>query len=188
MPSHRHTGFSLIELLVALLVIVLLTSVVSLNVGGGQALKRTEEVRHLAATMGYAQTQAELAGSDFGLLIEREVNAGDDRYVGRWLQRFDQGWAQPSAVSDVLEPFIFESGAHLMLALIDDPDVLIQASNPELNPVPQVVFFAGGEVAEGELDWIDAVSGELLFRLQWDLFGRTEILPRGQRKEGDETR
>ncbi len=177
-------GFSLIELLVAVLVIVLLTSVVSLNVGtGGQSLKRDAEVRHLTAVMAYAQSEAALSGSDFGLFIELADDLGEPLYTARWLQRFDQGWAEPGLRDDVLTPYTFESGIELSLSLFDNPDVLIAPRDPELLPEPQILFFAGGEVTEGELDWIDRQTGELLFRLQWDFFGRTTLLVRGEQSD-----
>lgn len=183
-PTPRHAaaaGFSLIELLVAVLVIVLLTSVVSLNVGtGGQAIKRETEIRHFMAVMGYAQTQAELSGSDYGLLIELSTDDLEQRTVARWLQRFDQGWADPRVVDEVLAPYTFEAGTALSLSLFDNPDARIAERDVELVPQPQVIFFAGGEVTEGELDWLDERTGELLFRLQWDFFGRTTLLPRGE--------
>ena len=47
--TGEQPGFSLIELLVAVFVIVLLTGVVSLNVGrGGAELELESEVRHLS--------------------------------------------------------------------------------------------------------------------------------------------
>lgn len=181
---HRARGFSLIELLVAVLVIVLLTSVVSLNVGtGGQSLKRDAEVRHLTAVMAYAQSEAALSGSDFGLFIELADDLGEPLYTARWLQRFDQGWAEPRLRDEVLTPYNFESGIELSLSLFDNPDVLIATRDPELLPEPQILFFAGGEVTEGELDWIDSQTGELLFRLQWDFFGRTTVLVRGEQSD-----
>ena len=164
-----------------MLVIVLLTSVVSLNVGtGGQSIKRDAEVRHITATMGYAQSEAALSGSDFGLFIELVDDSGEPLYMAHWMQRFDQGWAELRLRDDVLTPYTFESGIELSLSLFDNPDVLIATRDPELVPEPQVLFFAGGEVTEGELDWIDSQTGELLFRLQWDFFGRTTLLVRGE--------
>ena len=32
----------------------------------------------------------------------------------------------------------------------------------------------------GELDWIDQRSGDLLYRLRWDLLGRMTLMPNGQ--------
>ena len=50
---------------------------------------------------------------------------------------------------DVLAPFRFAAGGDLLLTLIDQPEVTIEASDPELIAPPQIVFFAGGEVTEG---------------------------------------
>jgi len=174
-------GFSLVELLVALLVIVLLTSVVSFNVGiVGNGPDRAEEVQRLAALMGFAQTEAELSGADHGLYLQRVADDGETRFRGVWLRRYDQGWAAPKDSGDVLEPFLFEAGVELLLTLPDYPDLELSTLDPDLPPRPQVVLFAGGEVTEGELDWLQADTGDLLYRLQWDLFGRMRILPRGE--------
>ena len=31
----------------------------------------------------------------------------------------------------------------------------------------------------GELTWIDDRTGDLLYTLRWDLFGRMELMPKG---------
>ncbi len=183
---QRARGFSLIELLVAVLVIVMLTTVVSLKVGsGGSDIEQADDVRQLAALMGYAQTEAELSGADHGLYLERSVELGDVSYTGYWLRRYDQGWAEPRGSADVLEPFQFQPGMDVMLALVGNPDVEITARDPELKPAPQSVLFASGETTEGELDWIDHQSGDLLYRLRWDLLGRTTLMPRGEEPRDD---
>ena len=65
-------GFSLIEMLAVVFVVVLLTSLVSLNVGSGSAdINRENQVRDVAAMLGYALTEAELSGTDHGLLIHQ---------------------------------------------------------------------------------------------------------------------
>jgi len=54
MSSFTLRGFSFIELLVAIFVIVLLTGVVSLNVGrGGAELQLEGEVRYLANLLSF---------------------------------------------------------------------------------------------------------------------------------------
>ena len=40
---------------------------------------------------------------------------------------------------------------------------------------PQVIFYASGEVAAGAMDVRRRDSGELLWRLEWDLLGRFEL-------------
>lgn len=181
-------GFSLLELLVVVLVIVLLTSVVNLNVGsGGADIARGDEVRQLAALLGYAQTEAEFSGSDYGLYLERLSTEDGREYVGHWLRRYDQGWSAPEGTGDVLEPFRFASGVDLSLSLTGAPDIEITDRGPDLRPSPQIVLFAGGETTEGAIDWIDSVTGAVLYRLRWDLFGRTTLMPAG-REPVDELR
>ena len=61
--TGEQRGFSLIELLVAVFVIVLLTGVVSLNVGrGGAELELEGEVRHLCWTARIFQRRGGLVG------------------------------------------------------------------------------------------------------------------------------
>ena len=84
-------GFSLIELLITVLVIVLLTSVVSLNVGdGGRRAKQEDLARHFANVMAYAQAEAEMSGVDHGLYLQ-QGGRGERRYEAHWLRRYDQG-------------------------------------------------------------------------------------------------
>ena len=52
--------------------------------------------------------------------------------------------------------------------------------DPTLNPAPQIVMWAGGEMTPGSLDWIDELTGELAYRLEWDLLGRMTTLPKGE--------
>ena len=106
MSSVTPRGFSFIELLVAIFVIVLLTGVVSLNVGrGGADLQLDGEVRYLANLLSFSGTEAGLSAADHGLLIVFDSTARDTRYQGIWLRRFDQGWASPRAGTDVFVPF-----------------------------------------------------------------------------------
>ena len=95
-------GFSLIELLVAVFVIVLLTGVVSLNVGrGGAELELEGEVRHLAGLLAFASAEAGLSAADHGLFIGKDSEIDSSGYEGIWLRRFDQGWAAPRASAEV---------------------------------------------------------------------------------------
>jgi len=156
---RRHQkGFSLIEMLAVVFVVVLLTSLVSLNVGSGSAdITRENQVRDVAAMLGYTLTEAELSGTDHGLLIHRLDGFDDGSYGGLWLRRYDQGWAEPLSLNTAFEDLVEE----------------------DANPPPQIILFAGGEVTPGELDWIDERSGDLLYTLRWDLFGRMTFMPKG---------
>ena len=177
--SQRQTGFSLIEMLAVVFVVVLLTSLVSLNVGSGSSdISRENKVREVAALLGYALTEAELSGTDHGLLIYR-LDGFEGSYGGLWLRRYDQGWAEPLSRNTAFEDVFFEPDIELELRLDEQPPVDIEALADDTNPPPQLILFAGGEVTPGELDWIDLRSGDLLYRLRWDLFGRMTFMPKG---------
>lgn len=174
-------GFSFIELLVAVFIIVLLTGVVTLGVGrGGADLRLEDEVSYVANLLMFASTEAGLSASDHGFFLGLTVEDGADRYQGIWLQRFDQGWASPRVNAEIFGPLWFEEGSELRLTLDGQPDIDIQEYDPELNPTPQIVAWAGGEMTPGALEWLDQKTGELLFRLEWDLLGRMTALPRGE--------
>ena len=174
-------GFSLIELLVALLVIVMLTSLVSLNVGtGGRDIKLADSVRLLADTMAYVQSEEEMSGVDHGLYFSVDDEGLEPLIRGQWLRAYDQGWAAPRGSTDVLADFYAPDATRLSLALDGQSDLELTRQDPEVLPMPQLVFFAGGEVTPGSLDFIDQQSGELLYRLEWDLLGRSELLPKGE--------
>ena len=187
--SERRSGrgFSLIELLIVLMVIVLLASLTSLNVGSGSIdLRREQEVRYLASMMAYALTEAEFAGADYGLYLERENAPEGERYVGRWLRRYDQGWAEPPVTGETWELLEFESGTELLVELDGAGLLELSEREPESRPSPQIVFLASGEVSPGQIDWLDPRTGALQYTLQWDLFGRVTLLPRGLALQEDE--
>ena len=177
--ARVQRGFSLIEMLAVVFVVVLLTSLVSLNVGsGGADINRENKVREVAAMLSYALTEAELSGTDHGLLIHRLADGGTS-YQGLWLRRYDQGWAPPLSRNDAFEDLQFESGVELELQLEEQPLVDFEILEEDTNPPPQIILFAGGEVTPGELTWIDDRTGDLLYTLRWDLFGRMQFLPKG---------
>ena len=69
-PAAAAAGFSLLELLVALFVVVLVTSLVSLSIGsGGRDQHLQGQVRSLANVAGYALDEAQLRGVDYGLVL-----------------------------------------------------------------------------------------------------------------------
>jgi len=174
-------GFSLIELLVALLVIVMLASLVSLNVGtGGRDIKLADSVRMLADTMAYVQSEAEMSGVDHGFYLSIDDAGFEPVIRGQWLRAYDQGWAAPRGSADVLTDFYAPDATRLSLMLDGQSEIELSVQDPEVLPKPQLVFFAGGEVTPGTMDFIDQQTAELLYRLQWDLLGRSELLPKGE--------
>lgn len=177
----KTSGFSLVEMLVVVLVIVLLTSVVSLNVGsGGGVIERDQTARRLAGLMAHSQVEAEFSGADHGLYFERLGDLGNVSYRAHWLRHYDQGWAEPKGNMALVEPIMFPEGTELFLTLSSDPDVEITARPVDLRPEPQIVFYASGEVSEGGLEWVEASTGSLLYQFEWDLLGRIELLLAGE--------
>ena len=62
-------------------------------------------------------------------------------------------------------------------------DAAIGESSPredEEAATPQVIFYSSGETTSGAIDVRRRSSGDLLWRLEWDLLGRFELLRRGE--------
>ena len=71
-------------------------------------------------------------------------------------------------------------GISLQLELQDAPLVELSLEDEGSDIVaPQVVFYASGETTVGAIDVMRIDDGELLWRVEWDLLGRFEILRRG---------
>jgi len=182
--SRRQHGFSLLELLVALVVIVLVTSLASLTINsGGQDILLETEVRNLADVGSYALDEAQMTGVDYGLLLEEEQAAGETSYSYRWLERHIDGWRGPVSGKDVFARQQLPPGIALELELEDAPVVelsLDEKKKKEEGIAPQVVFYASGETTVGAINVRQLDNGELLWRLEWDLLGRFEVLRRGE--------
>ena len=143
--TGEQPGFSLIELLVAVFVIVLLTGVVSLNVGrGGAELdSRVKSATSLGCSHFPAPRRAVCA--DHGLFIGKDSDVDSSGYEGIWLRRFDQGWAAPRAALRCSSAEL-STGYELRLDLTGQPEVELLPYEPDLNPSPQIVAWAGGEM------------------------------------------
>ena len=53
----------------------------------------------------------------------------------------------------------------------------------EEDAAPQLVFYASGETTPGALDIRSRESGDLLWRIQWDLLGNFLPLSHGEAEE-----
>lgn len=186
MAGLRQSGFSLLELLVTLIVIVLVTSLVSLTVSsGGQDIKLQSQVRELAEVANYALDEAQLTGRDYGLLLQRDELDGETAYRYEWRERRQDGWQLPESGKDVFAGQLLPPGLELELELEDSSIVEIGPTGAEEAAVPQVVLYASGETTAGAIDIKRQQDGELLWRVQWDLLGRFEALPRGEEPEDE---
>jgi len=187
--ASRLRGFSLVELLVVLFVIVMMTSLATLNVGdGGQQQLLESQVRELRNVAEFALEEAQMAGRDMGLLLAVDPGGTETRYLYDWRERRPEGWRVPELARDVLAPRTLVADVELVLLLDGAPAAdLLAAPLPE-DAAPQVVFYASGEVAPGALEWRSRETGELLWRLEWDLLGRMAMMPRGLADDADALR
>lgn len=181
MSLLRQRGFSLLELLVTLLVIVLATSLVTLNIGSGDRDVRLEsELRRLAESASFALDEAQFSGIDYGLRLRLDLDRGEGRYSWHWRQRSLEGWRETEGQREVFDAGELPEGTELQLEIdevIQPRDSLLPGSE---NPAPQIVFYASGETQPGAIDILDEEGGDLLWRIEWGLLGDFKLLPRGQ--------
>jgi len=180
-PGYQR-GFSLLELLVALIVVVLVTTLVNLTVSsGGQDIRLQAAVYGLADVASYALDEAQMTGVDYGLLIEEEPQAGETVYSVNWLEHRVDGWGEPQSGKEVFARETLPAGVALELELEDAPVVELSLDKSDEDIItPQVVFYASGETTAGAINVRAMDGGDLLWRIQWDLLGRFEVLRRGE--------
>lgn len=184
MLGSRQQGFSLLELLVTLFVIVLVTSLVSLTVSsGGQDIQLEAKVRNLGDVAAYALDEAQLTGRDYGLLLQQDVVRGKSVYSYHWREGSFNGWRPPESGKEVFASQTLPAGIELQLELEDSPFEEKDVADAAQEDRPQVFFYASGETTVGSIDVRREADGELLWRLRWDLLGRFEVLPRGEEPE-----
>jgi prepilin-type N-terminal cleavage/methylation domain-containing protein len=177
-------GFSLVEILVVMVVVVLLIGMVSLTLDSGARDGELQRlVERLEATASYALDEAQFSGSDFGLLLVRSQDStGNPQLRGLWRQRLPDGWRRPLRSEQFFTPLVFPAGVEVSLVLEEqgvipeDPE----AADPRNGVAPQWWFSSAGETVTGSLLLTDADSGDPLWLLEWDLLGRME------RYRGDE--
>jgi general secretion pathway protein H len=182
--SGDQRGFSLLELLVTLFVVVLITSLVTLNVtSGGYDIRLEAKVRNLADVAGYALDEAQMLGRDYGLLLQQLDVDGEVVYSYSWRERLPEGWRLPDSGKDIFAQQQLPSEVELLLELEDVPVAEISLGGGEEEAAPQVVLYASGETTAGAIEVRRRETSELLWRVQWDLLGRFELLRRGEVEE-----
>ncbi len=185
----RQRGFSLLELLVALTVIVLVTSLVSISFdSGGQDVRLEATVRNLADVASYALDEAQMTGLNYGLLLEEEYEAGELRYSYSWLElQQEDGWAVPASGKELFARQELPPGVALELELEDAPVEELSLDDDDQEIVtPQVVFYSSGEATVGAINVRRVEDSELLWRIEWDLLGRFDLLLRGEVEEDED--
>lgn len=193
MKVKQQSGFSLLELLVALFVVVIITSLVTLSVNsGGEDIELDATVKSMADVSSYALDEAQLRGVDMGLLLEHVDKNGERIFRYSFLERTPQGWRAPETQSDIFSPREFPPTVEVALEMentlveLADVERLALASSSESSieeAQPQVIFYSSGEASVGVIYLRLAQTGELLWMIEWDLVGRFSLLRRGETSE-----
>jgi prepilin-type N-terminal cleavage/methylation domain-containing protein len=188
MKGYSQAGFSLLELLVALFVIVIITSLVTLAINsGGQDISLDAKVKSLADISSFAMDEAQMRAVDMGLLIQQVDEGGERLYRYGWRERSPRGWRRPEVDKDIFADKTFPASVEVVLELEDTRvqfhdgvDRALAGEGKPAEVAPQVVFYASGEVTVGYIELQQRDSGDLLWRIEWDLLGRFTLLRKGE--------
>ena len=179
--SRRQRGFSLLELLVVLFVVVIITSLVTLTVNTGTRDRALDsEVRNLTDVATYAIDEAQISGRDYGLLLQRRFQDGREYISYSWRERRPEGWREPTVAAELFAERQFEPMVEVELFLDDLAVPEFAGDDAGRDAAPQVIFYSSGETTPGALEWRDRDSGNVLWRVEWDLIGRFTLLPFGE--------
>lgn len=129
----HNRGFTLFEILVALLIIGLIVGVATLAIGNPAPGKLREESRRLEAVIGLAQEEAILQSRDFGLTFWQQGYAFHEYFEGKW-RRVER--------DKTLRNYQLPEGMRLQLVL-EGIDVVMSPVEPEK---PQVFVLSSGEI------------------------------------------
>ena len=182
-------GFSLLELLLVLVVVGLIAALAGLTVSSGSRPYTIDAaLRHFADIAAYALDEAQLSGTDMGLLLWQQPGRVGPVYSYQWLQRAGADW-QPAPLDEDAR-----GRRELPAGLVVSLEVEQQPVAPALPPsaadldalLPQALFYSSGETTPGLMSWYEAESGALLWQLEWDLLGRFSLRRRGQADADDE--
>lgn len=189
MAAHAQRGFSLLELLVALMVVVMITSLVTLTVNtGGRDMRLENTVRSLADIAAFALDEAQMTGQDHGLMLEEILSDGVATYRFSWWVRELDGWQIPPGGQQVFDDAELPPDVEVELELEASPFNRPTVETDEEQRNPQIVLYASGETTVGALNVRRREDGDLLWRVEWDLLGRFEVMPRGELEEEWEDR
>jgi general secretion pathway protein H len=140
---HSHLGFTLIEVVVVMFLLVIILSVVSVNLGGDDSATVRLEARRLALLLQTAQEEAILQGRVLAVVLK------EDGYS--FVQLDSEGEFQPLD-DDVLRPRLLPPG--VILATIEIEGV---AQGEE----PRLILLPTGEIipfqltfAQGQARWM----------------------------------
>lgn len=174
-PRARHSGFTLIEILVVLVVVGLLAALAVMSMGGSSRDREMEnEVRELYLLMQTVSEQAVLNNTELGLILEDEgyrFVAWEDR-SGEWKEPGEPMFRMRSLPDWITVTEYIESDTP---RLASDEDRLR----------PDVVFFSSGETTPFELEFTLGRDDSRMHTIASDGFSAMEWRHPGS-EEGDE--
>lgn len=133
--TSRHSrGFTLFEILVALLIIGLIVGVTTLAITNPAPDKLREELRRLEAIIGLAQEEAILQSRDFGISFWQQGYSFHEYFEGKW-RKVER--------DRTLRSYQLPEGMRLQLTL-EGIDVVMSPVEPDK---PQVFILSSGEMS-----------------------------------------
>lgn len=138
-PTTRCSrGFTLIEIMVALVIIGVIVGVATLAIGNPAPEKLRDETRRLAAVISLAREEAILQSRDFGITFWQQGYAFYELFQGQW---------RKVGKDQTLRSYQLPRGMRLQLAL-EGIDVVMSAVELEK---PQVYILSSGEISQFKL-------------------------------------
>ena len=162
----RSTGFTLVELLVALLIIGVMVTFAGLSLRGDPWAERMhEETRRLSALL-------ELAAED-ALLESRELAVRFEPDGYHFLRLTEGQWRE--LTEGVLRPRTLPPGMELELRLQEGGPTLAEDDEEDQgeHPAPQVYILSSGEMTPFTLR-LGTLERDYRYELRADLLGRLE--------------
>jgi general secretion pathway protein H len=161
LTTRRDRGFTLIEILVAVVIIGVIVGVATLAIGNPAPDKLREETRRLAAVIGLAQEEAILQSRDFGIAFWQQGYAFHEFYQGRWLK---------IEKDRTLRSYQLPQGMRLQLTL-EGIDVIMSAVELEK---PQIFILSSGEISQFKLQFKFSDMPAFFTELKADALGELE--------------
>lgn len=169
----KLSGFSLIEILVVLFVISIMVKLVSVNISTDQFRDTLEtEIKHLTRVASFALDEAQLSGRDYGLFVGRTSKENEDVFYYRWSRLSKNGWVKPKIDADAFADGFFDARIQVELELDDSPFSFVDIERLKTPSTPQIIFYSSGETNPGRLLWRSGETGEILYEIEWNIFGK----------------
>ena len=169
--------FSLIEILVALFVIVMLTSLVTLNLSSPERDRMAEDSAHtIASLLDYALEEAQYSGYEYGVFLS--ASEQDDLTAKLTFKRFERsGWVSLSD-SILTGPIEIADGVSLELWVEGERIDLVPIPQDVANWRPSIRLWPSGEMTAGRAVISDTSEGSLQgWEVDWTLFGGATVTP-----------